>query len=197
MVVDKLFVTPVYVTKLNDIDVRIVQKDFKQVYETYIATNKFRKNPEWESRNHSLSDLTFRSNFIEELDLKYFKKILNTSITHFMYTIGQPTDFEYNIYESWMTLTKSNESAIPHAHPRADIAGVYYYKTNCRDGNITFLPPYPLTDWASGAPNPTQVTYTPEVGKLLLFPGSLMHYVTNNDTDDDRVSVSFNIKFKR
>ena len=36
----------------------------------------------------------------------------------------------------------------------------------------------------------------PTEGELILFPGWLDHGVQTNDTDDERVSVSFNIRFE-
>ena len=194
MTVDGLFATPVYNTIITGKIFNDVQKEISEVYEMYIETNKFHKKLEWESRNHSLSDATFNSNFIEELDLKSLKQVISEHLTHYMGIMDQPINFKHKLFESWMTLTKQNESAIPHAHQEASIAGVYYFKTNHKDGDITFLPPFAQTDWLSGNV-PTTFSVEPRVGLLLLFPGWLIHFVKPNETDNDRVSVSFNIKF--
>ena len=38
--------------------------------------------------------------------------------------------------------------------------------------------------------------HKPEVGKILLFPGWLKHGINTNNTDNIRISLSFNICFK-
>ena len=41
--------------------------------------------------------------------------------------------------------------------------------------------------------NSTVMSVTPEVGKLIIFPSWLVHYVEPNLDDSDRISMAFNI----
>jgi ectoine hydroxylase-related dioxygenase (phytanoyl-CoA dioxygenase family) len=41
------------------------------------------------------------------------------------------------------------------------------------------------------------IAYEPQSSKLILFPGWLPHGVERNTTEEDRVSVSFNVKLVR
>ena len=45
--------------------------------------------------------------------------------------------------------------------------------------------------------NSNTVTYTVKTGALILFPAWLMHDVPPNRSQDRRVSVSFNVMFRR
>ena len=36
-------------------------------------------------------------------------------------------------------------------------------------------------------------SFTPKEGKMLIFPSSLSHLVEKNESDEDRISYSFNI----
>jgi uncharacterized protein (TIGR02466 family) len=198
MKVDGLWATPIYHSRLDNQSILLVQEEFKKVYDSYILNATFNKRSDWENRSHSLSDISFNSNFIEEFNLIHFKKVIEIALKQYMFSINQPTDYKYKLYESWMTLTKHNEFAIPHNHPPADISGVYYYQTNGNDGDITFIAPPLGGSWVPKSGSLlANISYKPEVGRLLLFPGWLTHYVKANETYNNRVSVSFNIKFHR
>ena len=40
-------------------------------------------------------------------------------------------------------------------------------------------------------------SYPPQEGRLILFPAWLSHGVRENETDEDRISISFNLVPKR
>ena len=42
----------------------------------------------------------------------------------------------------------------------------------------------------------TDFEHEPMEGKLIIFPGWLLHGVRQNSTDNTRISLSFNITFK-
>ena len=97
---------------------------------------------------------------------------------------------------SWFSKFEKGNYAHIHHHGHHDISGVYYYKTNGEDGKIFFETPNPFLD--------TQLCYRsygetwehkPQEGKILLFPGWLRHGVQTNETDNTRISLSFNIYF--
>jgi uncharacterized protein (TIGR02466 family) len=94
-----------------------------------------------------------------------------------------------------MTLNELGSYAVMHDHGSSDISGVYYYKTNEQDGNLFFQTPNKLLSSNFLFKSiPSIVEYTPKVGKIVLFPGWLNHGVHTNTTDNERVSISFNIK---
>jgi hypothetical protein len=43
----------------------------------------------------------------------------------------------------------------------------------------------------------SEIGYEPKSSKLILFPSSLPHSVEINNTEEDRVSMSFNVKLIR
>ena len=45
--------------------------------------------------------------------------------------------------------------------------------------------------------NQNGVEIEPEEGDLLLFPAYLMHGVNRNETDEDRIVISFNVDISR
>jgi uncharacterized protein (TIGR02466 family) len=79
------------------------------------------------------------------------------------------------------------------------LSGVYYVKVPENSGNIYFydpragsqmlLPPYTqMTKWTLG-----KILYKPIEGMFILFPSWLWHGVEPNSSEENRISLSFNI----
>ena len=85
-----------------------------------------------------------------------------------------------------------------HEHGHVDISGVYYYDTSGDDGNLFFICPTPGL-LSSPAYRQKSMIHeeSPEIGKIVLFPGWLHHGVEINTTDSTRICVAFNIVFER
>lgn len=88
-----------------------------------------------------------------------------------------------------------------HRHPNNFLSGVYYVRT-CRGADtINFHDPRvqtgvirpPVTELT--AENTDQVVVKVKNGTLLMFPAYLEHSVDPNTSEEERVSVSFNIMF--
>lgn len=99
---------------------------------------------------------------------------------------------------SWIAKTLQGGHTFAHTHGTADISGVYYFQTTGNDGDIFFISP--VTSAISSLCYQKYVErqeYSPEVGKLLLFPGWLEHGVKTNTVDVERISLAFSISFTR
>ena len=105
----------------------------------------------------------------------------------------------------WININSRNSTNGLHVHPLSYISGVYYVKSDPElHGPICFDSPLKVKSaMYSGAivPNDDQEAnfftasawkYNPDPGKLLLFPSWLEHSVGPSQTDDIRVSISFN-----
>ena len=138
---------------------------------------------------HYLSDLNFNQNLIKKHKLNYLNdeisKYLNAYVTE-TYFFGLP----YNILSAWFSLYKKGNYSRVHDHGLCDISGVYYFKTSGSDANLFFKSPIP-----QGSQDEIQVS--PSEGQMLLFPGWLKHGVGTNASDNERISISFNISFDR
>lgn len=109
-------------------------------------------------------------------------------------------DIDYiQIAESWINLSEFNDYQHFHDHVpyTNDISGVYYDKTtgDGLDGKIEFKNPNLVTRSSFLLSNYSEnVSFIPESGKIILFPSFLEHCVYKNETEQTRVSVSFNIR---
>ena len=195
------FAIPIYQNYVREANFQAIQSQFQTVVDDLKDKDMFKSKQNWNS--HKLSDSTFTKNFLDEYKLDLFKQELDDHIYSYLKVINSPIiekeeTFKYTIIGSWMTLTEQYQYAHIHSHGHADLSGVYYFKTNGEDGNIFFQDPNKMM--ASGycfSHISSRQEFTPAPGKILLFPGWLEHGVGTNTTDNERISVSFNIQFKR
>ena len=113
---------------------------------------------------------------------------------------GNDIPMEYIIDSAWLTKTVKGEHALQHSHGCSDISGVYYLKTNGKDGNIFFHDPnsYMVGNLIMDlAVNATNCELPLQQGLIHMWPGYMSHGTRYNQTDDERLSLSFNIAFAR
>ena len=107
----------------------------------------------------------------------------------------------YQITACWANVSAPVAGHRIHSHPNNFLSGVYYAMTRKGADTINFHDPRiqtgmirpPVTELT--AENTDQVVVEVKAGTILLFPSWLQHSVDANQSDGERVSVSFNIMF--
>lgn len=97
---------------------------------------------------------------------------------------------------AWLNINPKHSYNLCHTHPQSSLSGVLYLATNKKSGDIVFYNPAPVEHYPTlhGIPSfPSQYTFTPENGDVLIFPSYLEHCVMPNLSDEDRISIGFNI----
>jgi len=108
---------------------------------------------------------------------------------------------ECEITGCWATFLAPGASHKLHNHPNNFLSGVYYVRTGEGADTINFHDPRrqasvirpPVAELT--AENTDQVVVRVSDGTLLLFPSYLEHSVDANRSDDERISISFNLMF--
>jgi uncharacterized protein (TIGR02466 family) len=132
--------------------------------------------------------------------LKSFKNEVDKHIKKYAESINVAKNIDnYEIAQSWLTLTKPGQYAHRHSHGYSDISGVYYIQTIGNDGDFWIENPLSQLFETSYfySHTPEKMYIKPQVGRLMLFPSWLKHGVNTNTTDAERISFSFNIFFNR
>ena len=88
----------------------------------------------------------------------------------------------------------------PHLHPNSLFSGVYWIKTPMKSGNLMLYDPrqgiqMSMPNRKEGKLPPElwrEVHYEPRAGTAVMFPAWLWHEVRTNESNDIRISVSFN-----
>ncbi|MBI1732673.1 MAG: 2OG-Fe(II) oxygenase family protein [Gammaproteobacteria bacterium] len=107
----------------------------------------------------------------------------------------------FEITGCWATVLAKGASHRAHSHPNNFLSGVYYVRTQSGADTINFHDPRtqtaiirpPVVELT--AANTDQVVVSVSSGTLLMFPAYLQHSVDANRSEEERVSISFNIMF--
>jgi uncharacterized protein (TIGR02466 family) len=202
MPVEGWFSTPIYFNTVQEPILSTIQQEFDDVVSEFEKNGTFEYNKSWVPGTHKLSDRNFNTNFLSDYKLNTFVNELSLHIGAYVQEIGVPPNrtTSFKITSSWMAKFATNEFAHSHDHGSSDISGVYYYKvpTNSVGGNIQFQSPVEQIKTSYISEHILRyTTYPAETGRIILFPSWLKHSVTLNKSEEDRISVSFNVSFKR
>lgn len=194
-----IFPTPVYTTKLSGKQYDTIQSELQTAVDRLYADDMWGQNKDWHPSEHFLSNAgDFEQNILEEDNMKGVVSIIFHHCLHYMAATNTKPQFKPSIISSWLTLTKPGLHAHIHDHGTNQISGVYWFKTNGKDGNIFFrnalkaLKCNPI-----GATIAHEAEFSPEQGRLVMWPSFMDHGVSENKTDEDRISLSFNIVLER
>ena len=111
---------------------------------------------------------------------------------------------KYKVVGIWININNSKAFNTHHVHPDSDLCGVVYVTTPNDCGNIFFDDPRTVHRMnehknehsLDNRYSYTEIKYKPEVGKILFFPNWLYHGVEPNNSDKDRISIAFNMKYE-
>ena len=100
----------------------------------------------------------------------------------------------------WANINYKGGFNRPHLHPNSLFSGVYWVKTPENSGNLMLYEPRPgaqctMPNRKEGKLPPElwrEVHYQPKAGTVVMFPAWLWHEVRPNQSNDIRISVSFN-----
>ncbi|WP_016949597.1 TIGR02466 family protein [Anabaena sp. PCC 7108] len=147
---------------------------------------------------HSLDNLNKRDDFQDLM------KIIKTNVLEVTNLLKWDLNqLDINIKTAWAIVNGKFAYNSVHEHPNSLLSGVYYIKSPQDCGGLLFhdprisahrlLPPYlEFTPWTMPS-----VAYKPVEGNMIIFPSWLMHSVEPNLSNEERVSISFNIGVKQ
>jgi uncharacterized protein (TIGR02466 family) len=107
----------------------------------------------------------------------------------------------FEITGCWATVLAKGAAHRAHSHPNNFLSGVYYVRTHPGADSINFHDPRPQAAVIRPpvveltAENTDQVVVKVTNGTLLIFPSYLEHSVAATASDEERISISFNVMF--
>ena len=106
--------------------------------------------------------------------------------------------------EGWTNINGPGCHNIKHHHPQCNLAGVFWIKVPPKSGNLLFESPHSFNSFTEihcytdkfikNTNSYLTYSYKPIEGEIVIFPSFLIHSVLKNESDEDRISYSFNIK---
>ena len=128
------------------------------------------------------------------------QKIEATLAEYVKTTIAPTGDVKFLPTQAWLNYTTKGQWHHKHAHPGSIISGVYYVAASGDTDKIMFFRNgYKRVPFVQSEFNPwnSDSWWIPvSTGDLILFPSELEHMVPPVETDDTRISLSFNTWFE-
>jgi uncharacterized protein (TIGR02466 family) len=113
------------------------------------------------------------------------------------------------IQRAWPVISRTAQAVGDHCHNTAHVSAVYYIAVPTSEeydpGNLVFFDDLRANEVCPGLGsdntdiltenyfNQLQVAYPPEAGRLIIFPAKQRHGVSPNESNELRVSLSFDI----
>ena len=170
--------------QLRNLDIQGKQTsgtEYPQGYTSYFTRNNLYTEPVLAPLVQFLHDAAFRYAQQHHWDIVNFEPVMNTL---------------------WGNINPRFSFHRDHLHPYSHISGVFYVDIEPNSPAISFKDPRggrwmmpPAAD-GSRPENTFFAKVMPQDGKLLMFPSWLEHAVEQNQTDFERISMSFNFEMR-
>lgn len=182
---DVWFANIVWQTQINDIDNSILLSKAKELELYTSSVNLTNQGGGYQSKSLGT----------DVLEVKEMVTVLDQIIAKCCDSVQLP---KLNFYNMWFNINKKGSFNTLHNHQGSILSGVYYVDVpDAGMGNIEFLRDDDYQYYMPQLKKYNQFTsqkasYTPKTGMLLIFPSWLKHQVLPNNSDKERVSISFN-----
>jgi len=190
----KFFPEPVFKYKVNDyknLNKELIEYIYK-LYENDAEGIERSNRGGWHSKNFRLTE---ENSIQKKFAIKAQEYILDT----FNQMGWKTEDQKIRIREMWSIINKKNDFNVIHTHPNSYLSAAYYVKApkNCgrfqvENPNIAKRHSFPDIK-SKNELNHDVAGIEIDEGDLLIFPGYLPHKVGKNNSDEDRVVISFNV----
>ena len=195
-----LFSTPLYHASLSEsgpFDLGQLEKSCWSIAQEDEAGQKWcdENNYPGYTSYASLSDLTWRSPFFEEL-----KNLLDLHVKTFV----EELDFDLEgrnlkLEDLWINILPEGGNHSAHIHPNSVVSGTTYISMPSGSSAIKFEDPRHSMMMAAPSRIKDAKEYlkpfiyvNPSVGDVLLWESWLRHEVPANNSSEERISISFN-----
>jgi hypothetical protein len=96
--------------------------------------------------------------------------------------------FKFKVNEWWYNINPKGAWNTPHTHPDCDFALVLYLTDS--DRLLQLQNPFPQRKNTGG----DHIGINANKGDIIIFPSDLVHYVKPNQREEDRISISMNLR---
>ena len=189
MIIEYHFPTPVYIKEIPN------AKEFNTYLENHII--------KWSQQNKGVSKTNAGGwHSTTDMNRKEEYNVLTKELFNMQDEIFQKEHLTLKPVcgNMWANINYPGNSIRPHLHPNSLFSGVYWVKAPEKSGDLMLYEPRPgvqctMPNRKEGNLPPElwrEVHYTPRAGTAVMFPAWLWHEVKPNESNDIRISVSFN-----
>ena len=165
-------------------------------------TNYVSNRKGWQSHSFDCTETgTFKSDHYTDSnpDVSINKKLYEL----FEQSLNRVVNGKLKICNYWININGKGAYNVGHVHPGSHLSGVYYVKCPKDSGVIVFENPYNFIafneldsyneEFRQRNAQYGTMYIEPKDGLLLIFPAHLRHAVPENNSDEERISIAFNL----
>jgi uncharacterized protein (TIGR02466 family) len=135
----------------------------------------------------------------------YYEESFSGFLDYIQMRINSTSIYDHypTISNMWINVNEKNNYNVSHVHPGSILSGVIWIKCPDNCGVLGFENPNYFAhasliksvdkEIREGTNFFDNYSIVPEDGKMLLFPSNLRHSVEPNLSDEDRISIAFNL----
>ena len=178
----------------------VIVDDFDQLQTTLIKESYDLRNKD--SRGRKVSNIGGWQSELFSIDKS--SDTLKSIITKSLRGFDPIQDGILMNVEGWTNINGPGCHNVKHQHPQCNFAGVLWIKVPPKSGNLVFESPHSFTSFTEincytdkfrkNTNSYLTYSYRPTEGEIVIFPSFLPHSVLKNQSEEDRISYSFNIK---
>jgi uncharacterized protein (TIGR02466 family) len=112
-------------------------------------------------------------------------------------------NIKFQLLNAWININNKNNYNVKHNHPGSLLSGVFWIKCPDDCGELTFTSPNSFVEHSLFDKIDKKIakdlnyyelfSFNPKEGVLVLFPSHLEHLVEPNQSNEDRISIAFNV----
>ena len=150
-----------------------------------------------ETRSNMGNTTSIDNTILKAKELTQLRDFIETKVSDYFTTVYNPKhNVNLKITQSWANYTEPGQYHHKHEHPNSFVSGVFYIQADKAKDRIYFYRngyqqiKFPPSDWNVW----NSESWWFDVGScdLVLFPSSLTHMVPTVESDQTRISLSFN-----
>ena len=183
---DTIFPSFIY-SCIPDVDLKELKKESYDISENYRSNQKTNING-YQSPTFTNDEINGQSEF----------KKLYECVKSFSQDFAKKKNLglKLNRIGWWVNINKEYDYNLAHHHGNCDLIAVYYVKLPENSGDLVLLRKDGMEYtnlYRNVCHGNLNFKISSDVGRLYLLPSCLWHYVQANQSNEDRISVSFNI----
>lgn len=135
-------------------------------------------------------------------ELKELHSQIQLRVDTFHDYMGFKSSLKKVVDQCWVNINPPGTYNSMHTHNGGVMTGIYYVKVPENSGELQMITPNPAFDFimkdsyieSSNQFNASNIIVKPQEGKLYLFPCWVAHQVKMNVSDQNRISIAFDIE---
>ena len=133
-----------------------------------------------------------------------FLRLVMPEIDKYIQKYNLKSSYSLSVGELWFNIRGKGHYNTPPQHVHSDFSAVYYVKATDDAGDLEIETPDLRQEmkrfyWSNrdnfeyNAHNSLKYVVTPKPGRLVVVPSHMRHMVERNETDEDRISLAFDM----